>query len=71
MILANCILVGVLVLSSGFVGVLVRGVFVGSIYYITGILQSNNEAAIVRTQHCYTIGSYYLFKFSRHSNFVK
>ncbi len=59
MILVNCILIGVVVLSSGFVGVLVSEVLVGSIYFITGILQSNNEAAIVITQHYYTIGSYY------------
>ncbi len=34
-------------------------VSVWSIYYIIGKLQSNNEAEIVRTQHCYTIASYY------------
>ncbi len=67
MIIANCILVGVVKLASWFVigvlaseeSVLASEESVGSIYFIIGKLQSNNEATIVRTQYCYTIPSYY------------
>ncbi len=40
MILANCILVGVVVLSSGFVGVVLTSEQPGSIYLFIGKLQS-------------------------------